>query len=1156
MRFFISGVFFVLLLFVHGFSKAQQVELWGVTYGGGAHGGGTIFSVDTLGNNHEVKFSFCGSNGSKPKGVLTLLNDGKVYGVSSAGGSNGWGTIYEYNPETNTKLDHFDFNGSVAHGKYPKGGLVLADNGKLYGTTTQGGLNDDGIIFEFDPLTHVFTKLFDFDGPVSGSSSMGRMIQADNGYLYGLTGAGGVNDVGVIFKFEPGLATYTKLFDFNTLIDGSGHSPQQGLTEAPNGKLYGVTTAGGTGLGVLFEFDPLTEIFTKKLNFIGSNGNTPACDFMFSSSGTMYGTTRGGGVNNDGILFKYNYDTNILQKLADFDSDITGGVPSGNLVEHSNGLIYGFAGNGGYMNNGTLFEFNPNTNIITALVLFQDTLGYNGDYAMIKMPSGLLLGVCKDGGQIALGPGVLFEFDPNSNTYNKKLKFGPLNGLTPSGTLTQHSNGLLYGTAENGADNLDGAIFSYDPELNIFDAIAAFDQTINGRWPQGSLTDGGNGLFYGMTEAGGIFDKGVLFEFNPLTETIEAKIHFDGLNGFHPLGGVILASNNKLYGTTLYGGTNDKGVIFEYDALTDIYQVIHNFDFFDACYWPSGTLIQADDGLLYGCGDNGSQGCIYSFDILSGTITVLANFTYATTGSGPRSRLIQAANGKLYGTTLQGGSNGDGTIFQFDISTGILTNELSFFDNTTGFEPVGGLLEYSPGKVFAMTELSDGFMVEHDYNTNTTIVKIDFDGLNGDTPKKENGLTPIQLCTPAYSSIESYILCYGDDFTFPDGFVQTNITTAMNHSSQLFSVSSCDSIIHTYIEIVNLDNSILQSDITLTSLASGAIFKWLNCDSSFAEIPGQTSASFTATIPGNYAVTYSKNGCIDTSGCMPITNQDFYNLPGYTNLVGEVFAFPVTSLDTCDAVAMAFPFGGIPPYTYDWLTQPNNENSFLLDSACEGFHSIKLTDYIGDSVLIDYYITDSSYFDFWYDTTFTGFVDTIYLEAPNCLLDFSVPLDSAQISQFYYIAPDTIPPGDLYFIEITYYQSGISYVYQDTVAINDVGNCLIYFSVYCPSKSSNGIQTFLIDFNFPAILSVKESKCETLFTLYPNPASDYFIIRVNSEIYPMELIIQDFSGKVVYQNFWEQEPSVYLDLNFLASGTYVATVKTEELSGSLLFVKQ
>ena len=130
----------------------------------------------------------------------------------------------------------------------------------FYGTTFNGGANDAGIIFSFDPATSTYLILYDFDN-VNGARPSGSLIQAKDGKLYGMSSFGGALNAGVIFSFDPVTSVYSKLFDFD---NDNGANPSGSLLQTADGKMYGMTAQGGVeGLGVIFSFDPSSLIVTK-----------------------------------------------------------------------------------------------------------------------------------------------------------------------------------------------------------------------------------------------------------------------------------------------------------------------------------------------------------------------------------------------------------------------------------------------------------------------------------------------------------------------------------------------------------------------------------------------------------------------------------------------------------------------------------------------------------------------------------------------------------------------------------------------------------------------------------------------------------------------------------------------------------------------------
>ncbi len=353
---------FTLLLISIAYTNAQTPELWGITCVGGINSLGVIFKTDGNGENQSVVLTFDTYMGSKPYGSLIQASNGKLYGMTSMGGANNYGVLFEYDPVTDTYTRKFDFDGSN-NGKEPHGSLIQAYNGKLYGMTSRGGVYDYGVLFEYDPATDTYTKKFDFDGYNNGRNPEGSLMQASNGKLYGMTSMGGANVYGVLFEYDPATDICTKKFDFGEY--NNGYIPKGSLIQASNGKLYGMTTGGGVNyFGVIFEYDLVTDTYTKKFDFAGiSNGKGPHGSLIQASNGKLYGMTLFGGANDYGVLFEYDPVTNTYTKKLDFDGINNGAHPEGSLIQASNGKLYGMTYLGGANNYGVLFEYDPATDI-------------------------------------------------------------------------------------------------------------------------------------------------------------------------------------------------------------------------------------------------------------------------------------------------------------------------------------------------------------------------------------------------------------------------------------------------------------------------------------------------------------------------------------------------------------------------------------------------------------------------------------------------------------------------------------------------------------------------------------------------------------------------------------------------------------------------
>jgi uncharacterized repeat protein (TIGR03803 family) len=389
--------------------KAQP-QLWGMTYFGG-DGFGTIFKTDANGNTQQVMQTFAPNiQGLAPGNKLCEAPNGKIYGTTNQDGLNNTGVIFEYDPSTNIYVKKIDL--STANGRNPYGSLLLASNGKLYGMTSDGGANNKGVIFEYDYSSNTYTKKIDFDS-ANGYSSFGgsSLIQASSGKLFGVTSNGGANDKGVIFEYDFSSNTYTKKID---LDNANGSIPLGSLMQASNSKLYGMTRDGGANnTGVIFEYDYSTNTYTKKIDLSNANGGSPRGSLMQASNGKLYGVTSSGGANARGVIFEYDYSTNTYIKKIDL-SIANGGNPRGPLMQASNGKLYGTTNFGGTTGGGgVIFEYDYSSNTYTKKWDFNSTTnGYLPDGALIQASNGKLYGTTFGGGIGGLGStnaGTIFE---------------------------------------------------------------------------------------------------------------------------------------------------------------------------------------------------------------------------------------------------------------------------------------------------------------------------------------------------------------------------------------------------------------------------------------------------------------------------------------------------------------------------------------------------------------------------------------------------------------------------------------------------------------------------------------------------------------------------------------------------------------------------
>jgi uncharacterized repeat protein (TIGR03803 family) len=375
------------------------------------------------------------------------------------------------------------------------------------------------------------------------------------------------------------------------------------------------------------------QTFTTLHSFDGTDGQDSYAGLVQAIDGNLYGTTEFGGAGsackfNCGTVFKIT-PSGMLTTLH-FFGNTDGNVPSAGLVQATNGNLYGTTSAGGANNDGTVFRITP-SGTLTTLHSFVGTDGYGPNAGLVQATNGNLYGTTGGGGSsnnCVNGCGTIFKITP-SGTLTTLHSFDGTDGAYPEG-LVLATNGDFYGTTgggyNHGCSGGCGTIFKITPSGTLT-TLHGFEGLEDGANPSG-LVQAIDGNLYGTTTFGGSRNCnyggcGTVFKITP-SGTLTTLYFFDGgTDGSTPWAGLVQATDGKLYGTTLIGGPNDAGTIFEITT--------------------SGTLTT-----------------LYTFCLQNG----------CPDGDGPRGELVQATNGTFYGTTFAGGANGDGTVFSLSAGLG------------------------------------------------------------------------------------------------------------------------------------------------------------------------------------------------------------------------------------------------------------------------------------------------------------------------------------------------------------------------------------------------------------------------------------------------------------------------------------------------------
>jgi uncharacterized repeat protein (TIGR03803 family) len=347
----------------------------------------------------SVVYNF-GSQANDPigpvySGIIAQGRNGNLYSTA-LGGTNALGAVYAITP-SGTLTEPYAFGATLTDGTLPTSGLTLGSDGNLYGTTSSGVDNATfGTVFKITP-GGALTTLYTFADGTDGASPYAPPIQGTDGSFYGTTCGiacvGSDTSFGSIYKITPS-GTFTVLYTCSaTDCDG----PVAPLVQATNGNFYGTSSYGGTNEdGSIFEITPAGKL-TVLYDFI-TNGSHPIGGLVQGTDGNFYGTAVDGGTNGYGVVFRIT-PAGKLTVLHNMNFTTDGSAPFAGLVQATNGNFYGANSGGGANNDGTVFEISPQgTKFIFS---------------------------------------VLHSFDQTD-------------GQTPYTTLFQHTNGLLYGTTENG----------------------------------------------------------------------------------------------------------------------------------------------------------------------------------------------------------------------------------------------------------------------------------------------------------------------------------------------------------------------------------------------------------------------------------------------------------------------------------------------------------------------------------------------------------------------------------------------------------------------------------------------------------------------------------------------------------------------------------
>lgn len=679
---------FLLPLFIH-----SQTDYLALSSNNQESNFGTIIRIND--GSPQTTYSFY-DNGAPPFDNLVEIN-GKIYGLTESHGALDGGSIYEYDYTTETfsilqyfedslgsvstlsishicqgnnkiyALQHNFFNGtsiveydvttstttslvslsSLGISSDNIARIVFSDN-RIYGVTLTGAGNN--FIFSYDIVSDQLDVLLNFtNGDINGGNC-GSFIVHSNGNIYGLTLNGGVNNKGVIFEYIPTSDTYSKLHDFTSINEGASS-----LIEGEANTLYAMGYQNFGTEGRPFRFDLTTNTLTN-LTVIPS---FTALSYFYDNK--LYGFTN---ITSSGSKV-YSYD--LISNTLNISSNTS--LPSTPLFKTSDHRFVFGSDNAIY---GNLMEFDTSTQTIVSLNGTNfGTQGMN-PLKLMKSSTGIIYGICGTNPDIDFFPygDRLFSFDTSTNEYTPLVNVAEANyGIRPI-DIIETTSGLIYFHVESYGiiGNQNGKLIEYNPITDthqlahFFEVNAGYTQVFD----KLNLHENNN-IIYGTKGTGGStnLSNGVIFSYDTTTHNYsilyESPVLFAENRTY-------LSSENKLYGITLTGGANNKGILYVYDLNTNQFTVLQDLTEKNIITGSLETVeteiensfVETDDAIYgvflqsHGINDDGS---IFKIDKTTDTFSIEYQFDNTTDNKGALPLSIYFENGKLYGNTRNSGAN-------------------------------------------------------------------------------------------------------------------------------------------------------------------------------------------------------------------------------------------------------------------------------------------------------------------------------------------------------------------------------------------------------------------------------------------------------------------------------------------------------------------
>jgi uncharacterized repeat protein (TIGR03803 family) len=340
--------------------------------GSSAPDGGAVFSLTPTGTLKVLHIFQPGPGNNYANGNLAGLlaegPDGKIYGETLYGGNDGcngycgYGVLYRVNRDgTGFQVLHKYCSEANCTDGASGEALVVGTDGNVYGTTYYGGANSSGTIFKVTPSTGAYEVVYNFNFSTSGEYPSSLVVAAD-GTFYGLSFSATLGEV--LYHYTEATGELQAFATKFPLVNGL---PSQGfmLTLGPNGNFYGLYEVYATPGAGAFEVKPDGSDLQLFPFYTHLDGAGSPQTMILASDGNLW-VDNYNGSNGEGtgdIITLSPADGHLIQTLAPFSSFAAVGAYPSELIQASNGILWGSTYQYGkaplnHFGDGTVFSLN------------------------------------------------------------------------------------------------------------------------------------------------------------------------------------------------------------------------------------------------------------------------------------------------------------------------------------------------------------------------------------------------------------------------------------------------------------------------------------------------------------------------------------------------------------------------------------------------------------------------------------------------------------------------------------------------------------------------------------------------------------------------------------------------------------------------------